>query len=320
MDKNKIAYKRTAVLKNRIILAVPIIIIIFLVIAIAAFVGYVPGIGSQKTDDHAVIANGSPYSILTNGSGTTLLKGNNTGKAVVIPTATPVPPSPLIINGNNYYDPVKELYYLPVSLEANASPVNLSSLSVTVSLDYQTVTPDAWEYGNTSCLWTAHSSTGPVLGENDSATLVVDMSHYNFFNGTNVYLDFNVPGYSPLTCAFEMKRTNGTIIPQAPIIESGSYNYITGKSIDYNATDLVKVSGRVLINNWPESNIDVSFYDSDTTTTVTSVENGYYITDLERNQSYELEVWSTLYGTIFEDATPRIFTNDTTMDIILNTN
>jgi hypothetical protein len=146
------------------------------------------------------------------------------------------------------------------------------------------------------------------------------MSHYNFFNGTNVYLDFKIPGYSPLACAFEMNRTNDTIIPQAPILESGSYNYITGKSIDYNDTDLIKISGRVIINGWPESNIDVSFYDIDTTTTVTSVENGYYITDLERNQSYRLEVWSTTYGTIFEDTTPRIFLNDTTMDIILDTN
>jgi hypothetical protein len=320
MDKNKIAYKRPAVLKNRLILTVPIIIIIFLVIAIAAFAGYVPGIGPQKTGDHAVIANGSPARILTNGSGITLLNANNTSRAVVIPTATPVPPSPLNISGTNYYDPIQELYYLPVSLKTNASPVNLGSLSVTVSLDYQTVTPDAWQYSNTSCLWAAHNSTGAVLGRNDSATLVVDMSHYNFVNGTNVYLDFNIPGYSPLTCAFEINRINGTLFPQAPIIESGSYNYITGKSIDYNDTDLIKVSGRVLINNWPESNIDVSFYDCDTTTTVTSVENGYYITDLERNQSYGLEVWSTSYGTIFEDTTPRIFANDTTMDIILNTN
>jgi hypothetical protein len=320
MDKNKIAYQRPAVLKNRLILAVPIIIIIFLVIAIAAFAGSIHGSGSQKTGDHAAIANGSPARILTNSSGRTLLNANNTSRSVVIPTATPVPPSPLNVTGKSYYDRVNELYYLPVSLKTNASPVNLSSLSVTVGLDYQTVTPDAWQYSNTSCLWAVHNSTGPVLGRNDSATLVVDMSHYNFVNGTNVYLDFKIPGYSPLTCAFEMNRTNGTLIPQAPIIESGSYNYITGKSIDYNATDLVKVSGRVIINNWPESNIDVSFYDSDTTTTVTSVENGYYITDLVRNQSYRLEVWSTSYGTIFEDTTPRIFTNDTTMDILLNTN
>lgn len=303
MDKNKLSYKRPDVSRNRLIVAVPVLIVIVLALVAAVFVFHVPlpeqaGIG---------ITNSSNVSIAPTPHVT-----------VIAPTPTPVPQSPIAVNGTDRYDTGRGKYFLPVTLKAGNRPADLQQMTVTVRMNNRTITPNAWEYSEDSCVWKVHNLTGSLLGRNDSATIVVEMSHYNFENGSIIYLDFNLPGYLPLTANYIMSR-NGSVILLPPVLYTGEYDYVSGKMVDLNDTNIIKVSGRVLVNKWPATNIAVSFYDNYTTNTVTSIEDGYYTVVLKRNQTYRLKIWSTAYGTIMQDSTPRVFMNDTTLDLKLTT-
>jgi len=303
MDKNKLPYKRADVGRNRLFIIAPAMIVIVLAIVSAVFIFHV----QPPEQVNMIIVNGSNASAVPASSAT-----------AIKPTVTPVPPSPVVVNGTDRYDIGRGKYYLPVSLKAGNNPADLQQMTVTVRMNNQTITPNAWEYSGDSCLWKVHNLSGSLLGRNDSATIIVDVSHYNFENGSVIYLDFRLPGYQPLTTNFIMSR-NGSVILLPPVIYTGEYDYVSGKMVDLNDTNIVKVSGRVIVNKWPATNIAVSFYDNYTTNTVTSVEDGYYTIVLKKNQTYRLKVWSTAYGTIMQDSTPRIFVNDTILDIKLTT-
>jgi hypothetical protein len=311
MDTKKLAYRRPTVARNLITLIVPVFLVIILASVVAAFV--YPGIGSPLAGDGT--ANGSPTASVSITNGSNVSAANNT---TVSPMPKPALPSPLKMNKTAHYDLARGKYYLPVTLAAGSSPVDLQKLTVSVGLNNRTITPSAWEYGEDSCLWGTHNTAGSGLGRNDTATIVVDMSYYNFDNTTPVSLDFTVPGYAPLAVYFKINR-NVTATPVPPIIYDGVYDFVYGESADYNATNIVTVSGRVIVNKWPASNIAVSFYDNYTTNSVTSIENGYYTINLAKNQTYRLQVSSDAYGTLLLDKQPRIFMNDTTLDIRVNT-
>lgn len=313
MDKKKLAYRRPKVARNLITLIVPVLLVLVLASVVAAFVYPGVGAGSPQAGDGAANSSSQAGVSITNGSGVSA--ANNT---TVSPTPKPAPASPLKADKSAHYDLARGKYYLPVTLAAGSTPVDLQKLTVSVGMNNRTITPSAWEYGEDSCLWGTHNTTGSMLGRNDTATIVVDMGYYNFGNTTPVSLDFTVPGYAPLAVYFKINRSN-VATPIPPIIYDGVYDFVYGESADYNSTSMVTVSGRVIVNKWPASNIAVSFYDSYTTNTVTSIENGYYTINLAKNQTYRLQVSSDAYGTLLLDKQPRIFMNDTTLDIRVNT-
>ena len=303
MDKNKLKYTRPNIGKNLLILAAPVLVIVILALVAASVVFHI----SLPQQADAGITSGSNVSV-----------SYVPNIVTITPTATPVPPSPLAVGGTDRYDTGRGKYYLPVTLKNGSQPADLQKMTVTVRMNNMTITPNAWMYDEDSCVWRTHNMTGTLLGRNDSATIVVDMSHYNFDNGSVIYLDFTLPGYKPLTTNYIMSR-NGSVILLPPVLYTGEYDYVSGKMVDLNDTNTVKVSGRVIVNKWPATNIAVSFYDNYTTSTVTSIEDGFYTVNLKRNQTYNLKVWSTAYGNIMQDRTPRIFMNDTTLDIKLTT-
>jgi hypothetical protein len=271
MNKAHIPYQRSYLFNNLVTIAAPIIVLI----ALIAIISTIAPMVSPMLDNalHSVLAG----------------QENET--------------SPLVLY-NFSIDPVNQTSYATFKLDSNSSPVNMTTLNVSIWKNGDLSNTDIWQYSNSSISWSNKNHTGSMLDYDDMAKVKVNLSKYHF-NGTDKvtlqYQILNMPAYVHAYAISNLTAThNNTTI---------SVN---------NKTDTPILSGFVYFNNVTIPGINLTFSGPRTQSIVTD-NSGYYSITLASNKTYSVLVDDPVFANIKYNKTSVKIVNNTTFDIRLHT-
>ena len=230
---------------------------------------------------------------------TPILSPHNTN----VPRVSDNIPTPLKLYGYNV-DAANQTCYAFFQLSDNGTPIDMVALNVSIRVNGNLTYMKIWRYGNSSISWVNTSHVGSMMRRGDQAQVVLNLSRYHFNSTDKVELLFQIFDHTPYVHSYEADVR--TVLPVSVVNSSGG----TGK---------VTIFGHVYLNNFISPGITLTFNDTKETRSIVADNSGYYRISLLPDTPYTLIASDSDIGVLMNDTTPRIFTNNSTIDIRLHT-
>lgn len=272
MNKSGIPYQRSYLFNNLVSISAPIIVLIALIAIISTIAPMISPILDNAL--HNVLA----------------ASGDET--------------SPLVLYSYSA-DAANQTIYATFKLAENSSPVDMDALNVSIWKNGNITNTSIWRYGNTSISWTGKNHTGSMLGPNDTAMVMVNVSKYHFNVTDKVELLFQILDTPAYVHAF-------AVSDQTP-----SHNNTTAPGL--NRSTIAILSGHVYFNNMARTGILLTFSGPITPRTLVSDNTGHYSISLIPNETYSIAISDPDIDGISYNTTTVNILNNTTFDIRLHT-
>lgn len=270
MNKSGEAYQRSFFINNLVTLAIPVIV----AIAILAIVSTIAQVATP----------------ILSPPGTGLHVSENT-------------PTPLKLYGYSE-DAANQTCFASFQLSANSTPVDMAALNVSIRKNGNLTYTKIWRYDNSSISWVNTSHVGSMMGYDDKAQILLNMSRYHFNSTDKVELLFQIFDHTPYVHLYT--TGNQTASPINGVNSSSP-----------NVTVKVIVAGHVYLNNFTSPGIMLTFNDTSTLHSIVVDNAGYYRISLISNTPYTIMATDRDIGVLMNDT--RTFTSNSTLDIRLHT-